>query len=157
MLFTCCFRISFCDRCKGNVSRKEWKQLKHSTSMKNTAANKVSIKYKKQCQMPPSLRKKKNNSDKSQVLSINYPYFTQFVELKLLRKSNWFSLLRVTLRLYVVLVCLPFVPNKPFLYRLKTSENLTVFWCFQGGREKAHWKKMGWAILYWFIYLNHLW
>ena len=26
----------------------------------------------------------------------------------------------------------PFVPNSPFLYRLKTSENLTVFWCFQG-------------------------
>ena len=26
----------------------------------------------------------------------------------------------------------PFVPNAPFLYPLKTSENLTVFWCFQG-------------------------
>ena len=25
----------------------------------------------------------------------------------------------------------PFVPNAPFLYSLKTSENLTVF-CFQG-------------------------
>ena len=25
-----------------------------------------------------------------------------------------------------------FVPNAPFLYRLKTSENLTVFWRFQG-------------------------
>ena len=25
----------------------------------------------------------------------------------------------------------PFVPNAPFLYPLKTSENLTVFWCFQ--------------------------
>ena len=25
-----------------------------------------------------------------------------------------------------------FVPNAPFLYPLKTSENLTVFWCFQG-------------------------
>ena len=26
----------------------------------------------------------------------------------------------------------PFVPNAPFLYPLKTSENLKVFWCFQG-------------------------
>ena len=24
------------------------------------------------------------------------------------------------------------LPNAPFLYTLKTSENLTVFWCFQG-------------------------
>ena len=26
----------------------------------------------------------------------------------------------------------PFVPNAPFLYPLKTSENRKVFWCFQG-------------------------
>ena len=26
----------------------------------------------------------------------------------------------------------PFVPNAPFLYPVKTSENLTVFWYFQG-------------------------
>ena len=26
----------------------------------------------------------------------------------------------------------PFVPNAPFLYPLKTSENRDVFWCFQG-------------------------
>ena len=26
----------------------------------------------------------------------------------------------------------PFVSNVPFLYPLKTSRNLTVFWCFQG-------------------------
>ena len=25
-----------------------------------------------------------------------------------------------------------FVPNVPFLYPLKTSENRKVFWCFQG-------------------------
>ena len=25
-----------------------------------------------------------------------------------------------------------FVPNAPFLYHLKTSENLVLFWCFQG-------------------------
>ena len=27
---------------------------------------------------------------------------------------------------------IPFVPNVLFLYPLKTSENLKVFWCFQG-------------------------
>ena len=26
----------------------------------------------------------------------------------------------------------PFIPNAPFIYPLKTPENLTVFWCFQG-------------------------
>ena len=26
----------------------------------------------------------------------------------------------------------PFVPNAPFLYPLKTSENRKIFWCFQG-------------------------
>ena len=26
----------------------------------------------------------------------------------------------------------PFVPNAPFFYSLKTSENPKVFWCFQG-------------------------
>ena len=26
----------------------------------------------------------------------------------------------------------PFVPNAPFLYPLKTSENFKIFWCFQG-------------------------
>ena len=29
----------------------------------------------------------------------------------------------------------PFVPNAPFLYPVKTLENLTVFWCFQGVQE----------------------
>ena len=27
-----------------------------------------------------------------------------------------------------------FVPNITFLYPLKASENLTVFWCFQGSK-----------------------
>ena len=26
----------------------------------------------------------------------------------------------------------PFISNATFLYPMKTSENLTVFWCFQG-------------------------
>ena len=43
-----------------------------------------------------------------------YPVFQIFVvELKLVRKSNSFSLLRVTLTLYVVLVFDPVVPNAP--------------------------------------------
>ena len=31
----------------------------------------------------------------------------------------------------------PFVPSAPFLYLLKTSENLTVFWCFQGVEKEG--------------------
>ena len=31
----------------------------------------------------------------------------------------------------------PFVPNAPFLYPLKTSENRKV----QGGRERVHWER----------------
>ena len=30
---------------------------------------------------------------------------------------------------------IPFVPNAPFLYPLKTSENLTAFGCFQGVKK----------------------
>ena len=29
----------------------------------------------------------------------------------------------------------PFVPNAPFLYPLKKSENRMIFWCFQGAEE----------------------
>ena len=29
----------------------------------------------------------------------------------------------------------PFVPNAPFVYPLKTSENCKVFWCFQGVKK----------------------
>ena len=31
----------------------------------------------------------------------------------------------------------PFVPCAPFLYPLKASENLTVFWCFQGVEKRS--------------------
>ena len=37
----------------------------------------------------------------------------------------------------------PFVPNAPFLYPLKTSENLTENFIFSRSRERAHWGKMG--------------
>ena len=37
----------------------------------------------------------------------------------------------------------PFVPSASFLYPLKTSENLRVFWCFQGGRKRVHWERKG--------------
>ena len=36
----------------------------------------------------------------------------------------------------------PLVPNAPFLYLLKISENLTVF-LFSGGRERMHWEQVG--------------
>ena len=35
----------------------------------------------------------------------------------------------------------PFVPKAPFLYPLKTSENLRVFWCFQGVQKGCTGKK----------------
>ena len=35
----------------------------------------------------------------------------------------------------------PFVVNIPSLYPLKTSDNFTVFWCFQGERREALGKK----------------
>ena len=31
----------------------------------------------------------------------------------------------------------PFVPNALFIYLLNTSENLTVFWCFQGVEKEC--------------------
>ena len=37
-------------------------------------------------------------------------------------------------------VC-PFVSNVPFLYPLKTLENL--FLMFSEGKERVHWKRMG--------------
>ena len=37
----------------------------------------------------------------------------------------------------------PFVPNAPFLYPLKTSEDLTFSFCFEGSRERVHWERMG--------------
>ena len=35
----------------------------------------------------------------------------------------------------------PFVSNAPFLYSLKTSENLKVFWYFQGTEKECIEKK----------------
>ena len=37
----------------------------------------------------------------------------------------------------------PFVPNAPFLYPLKTSENFYGFLMFSGCRERVHWERMG--------------
>ena len=36
----------------------------------------------------------------------------------------------------------PFVPNAPFLYPLKTSENRS-FLIFSEGRKRVHWEQMG--------------
>ena len=49
-----------------------------------------------------------------------------------------------------------FVPNAPFLYPLKISENLTVFWCFQGVEKE--WIGNEWVKLFshtW-IYVYHV-
>ena len=31
----------------------------------------------------------------------------------------------------------PFIPNAPFLYTLKASENCKVIWCFQGVEKRC--------------------
>ena len=49
----------------------------------------------------------------------------------------------------------PFVPNAPFLYPLKSSENRKVFWCFQGvekGCIRNEWVKWNW--LYKIFFFN---
>ena len=41
----------------------------------------------------------------------------------------------------------PFIPDAPFLYPLETSENLKVFWCFQGVEKRCienEWIKTFW-------------
>ena len=43
----------------------------------------------------------------------------------------------------------PFVPNAPILYPLKTSENLTVLWCFQGVEKECIWNEWVKEIVYW--------
>ena len=48
---------------------------------------------------------------------------------------------------FLVILLNPFVPNKPFLYPLKTSENLKVLWCFQGVKKGCignKWLKRCW-------------
>ena len=37
----------------------------------------------------------------------------------------------------------PFIPNAPFFYLLKTSENRNVWSCFLESRERVHWKQKG--------------
>ena len=49
-------------------------------------------------------------------------------------KIRGFKIFSVT---YFFLQTNPFVPNAPFLYPLKTSENLKVFWCFQGVEKRC--------------------
>ena len=45
----------------------------------------------------------------------------------------------------------PLQPAVAFLYPLKTSENLKVFWCFLGAIEKQHRAVMGWKWLTIFV------
>ena len=45
---------------------------------------------------------------------------------------DWWKIL-----LFSEAVLNPFVPNAPFLYPVKTSENLTVSWCFQGVEKEC--------------------
>ena len=51
----------------------------------------------------------------------SYPLNCQCLWKKTLIEKTWLIFLHANIN--------PFVPNAPFLYSLKTSENLTVFWC----------------------------
>ena len=37
----------------------------------------------------------------------------------------------------------PLTPNATLFYPLETSESLTIFFMFSGGRERVHWEQMG--------------
>ena len=43
----------------------------------------------------------------------------------------------------------PFMPNVPFLYPLKVSENRKVIWCFQRVEKGCIGNKWGKIILFW--------
>ena len=44
-------------------------------------------------------------------------------------------------KIYILLHFNPFVPSATFLYPFKTSEKLTIFWCFQGVEKGCIGKK----------------
>ena len=57
---------------------------------------------------------------------------------------------------FIIVIINPFVPNAPFLYPSKTSENLTVFWCFQGVEKGCignEWVNVTFTIIISFYYL----
>ena len=73
-----------------------------------------------------------------QIWNLNFFSFGRFFIIKL--TANWFCFIKVFLKQRLSQEIFasfcnkfnPFVPNAPFLYPEKTSENLTVFWCFWG-------------------------
>ena len=58
-----------------------------------------------------------------QILRRNTHIFFTNAKLSILSGISW---------LWMAKTFYPFVLNAPFIYPLKTSENLMVFWCFQG-------------------------
>ena len=58
----------------------------------------------------------------------SHPFSVNKNRRKLLSKAKLLKKLRLFFRININ----PFSPNVPFLYPLKTSENLNVFWYFQG-------------------------
>ena len=75
----------------------------------------------------------------TQWLSWWYPFF--------LYLDNFINTMKVRLSSAVPILFLalsginPSAPNAPFLYPLKSSENLKVFWCFQGVEKECIGKK----------------
>ena len=70
----------------------------------------------------------------SQLTQKLIPVWATFLTLQNTNKIRGFKIFSVT---YFFLHTNPFVPNAPFLYPLKTSENLKVFWCFQGVEKRC--------------------
>ena len=66
---------------------------------------------------------------------------------------NWFTFQWIFVRIFQKFILLiivklwnlviPIVPNAPFLYLLKISENFKVFWCFQGVERGCNGNKWG--------------
>ena len=58
-------------------------------------------------------------------------------------KKNQHGNVNLWSAIYIIIMCEeipvnPFVPNAPFLYPLKTLENLCAFLMLSGGRERLH-------------------
>ena len=52
--------------------------------------------------------------------------------------SEYYNFAKLKSELWIIagkLLVNPFFPNAPFLYHLKTSANLTIFWCFQAAKK----------------------
>ena len=59
------------------------------------------------------------------------------VNIALIACTSLFQLIDLYWKIPYLLQFNTFVPNASFLYPLEISENLTVFWCFQGAEKRC--------------------